>query len=135
MKRSCRDGLVAFALLAAVQSAAADELSDWNERVIGFAIDGRTPPTVTPPVAGRLIAMMQVAMRDAVNSIDRKYRLYLVQLPAEAAVTREAAAATAYAYLDRSSLMVAATTAAASLLAPATTASIDVPGPTIDVLT
>jgi len=131
MKRSCRDGLVAFALLAAVQSAAADELSDWNERVIGFAIDGRTPPTVT----GRLIAMMQVAMRDAVNSIDRKYRLYLVQLPAEAAVTREAAAATAYAYLDRSSLMVAATTAAASLLAPATTASIDVPGPTIDVLT
>jgi hypothetical protein len=87
------------------------------------------------PVAERLIAMMQVAMLDAVNSIDRKYRLYLVQPPAKAVASKEAAAATAYANLDLSSLMVAAATAAASLLVRATTALIDVPAPTIEVLT
>jgi hypothetical protein len=110
-----------------MQSAAADVGSDWND--IGFTVDRKMPP----PGAERLIAMVQLAMLDAVNSTDRKYQPYLVQLPAEAAASSEAAAATAYANRDMSSL--AAATAAAALLAPATTALIDVPAPTVEVLT
>jgi hypothetical protein len=128
VKRSYRNGLVAFALLGGMQSAAAEVISGWND--IGFIVDRKMPP----PVAEQLIAMVQVAMLDAVNSIDRKYRPYPVLLPAEAAASREAAAATAYANLA-SLLMVAAATAAASLLAPATTTIIDVPAPTVEVLT
>ncbi len=39
--------------------------------------------------------MTHVAMFDAVNSIERRYQPYLAQLPAEATVSKEAAAATA----------------------------------------
>ena len=39
--------------------------------------------------------MVQVAMFDAVNSIERRYRAYLLQLPAAAAASKEAAAAAA----------------------------------------
>ena len=48
-----------------------------------------------PPPAERLVAMTQVAMFDAVNSIERKYQPYLVQLPARATASKEAAAAAA----------------------------------------
>ena len=88
-----------------------------------------------PPSPEQLIAMVRMAMVDTVNSIDRKYRPYLVQLPAKAATSREAAAPTACASLDVSSLMVAAATAAASLFAPATTALIDLSAPSVEVLT
>jgi len=47
---------------------------------------------VSLPVADRVIA----AMLDTVNSIDRIYRSYLVQLPAEAAASRDGGAAPAY---------------------------------------
>jgi hypothetical protein len=40
-----------------MQLAAADEISDWNEQVVGFTVNRKMPP----PVAERLIAMMQVA--------------------------------------------------------------------------
>jgi hypothetical protein len=39
--------------------------------------------------------MVQVAMFDAINSVERRYRPYLVQLPATTATSREAAAAAA----------------------------------------
>ena len=39
--------------------------------------------------------MVHVAMFDAVNSIERRYRPYLVQLPAAATASKEAAAAAA----------------------------------------
>jgi hypothetical protein len=91
MKSSYRNGLMILALLGGVESAAADVISDWNDRVVQFTVDRK----MLPPVAERLTAMAQVAMFDAVNSIDRKYRPYLIQLPAEAGASREAAAATA----------------------------------------
>lgn len=91
MKYSYRNGLIALALFGGMQPAAADVISDWNEKAVSFAVGHKMPP----PPADRVVAMTQVAMFDAVNSIDRKYRPYLVQLPAEAATSREAAAATA----------------------------------------
>jgi hypothetical protein len=82
--------LVAVALTVPAPSAFADVITDWNERAIAFVT-----PRMPPPAAQRVVAMVQVAMFDAVNSIDRRYRPYLIQLPAAPTVSKEAAAATA----------------------------------------
>ena len=39
-----------------------------------------------------MMGMVHAAMFDAVNSIERRYRPYLVQLPAEPGTSKEAAA-------------------------------------------
>jgi PAP2 superfamily len=86
-----------FSLLAAVasiglaQSASADVIADWNEKAVAYVL-GRS---LGPPPAERIMAMTHVAMFDAVNSIERKYRPYLVQLPAAPTASKEAAAAAA----------------------------------------
>ncbi len=46
-------------------------------------------------VAQRMMGMVHAAMFDAVNSIERRYRPYLVQLPADPTTSKEAAAAAA----------------------------------------
>jgi hypothetical protein len=48
-----------------------------------------------PPPAERITAMTHLAMFDAINSIERKYRPYLVQLAVAPTTSREAAAAAA----------------------------------------
>jgi hypothetical protein len=91
MNASHRAGLVAIALLGLVQPASADVISDWNDQAVAFVVNRK----IGPPPAERIIAMTQVAMFDAVNSIERKYRPYLVQLPATPTASKEAAAAAA----------------------------------------
>src|SRR6516162_8578982 len=90
MQANLRRVLVAVALIAPAPSAFADVIADWNEKAVAFVT-----PRMTPPAAQRVVAMVQVAMFDAVNSIERRYRPYLVQLPAPAAASKEAAAAAA----------------------------------------
>jgi hypothetical protein len=82
--------LVAIVLTVPAPSAFADVITDWNERAIAFVT-----PRMPPPAAQRVVGMVQVAMFDAVNSIDRRYRPYLIQLPAAPTASKEAAAATA----------------------------------------
>jgi len=91
MNSNLRNALAAVALLAAVPSASADVISDWNDRAIAFVV----AHGMGPPPAERIIAMTHLAMFDAVNSIERKYRPYLVELPAAPTISKEAAAATA----------------------------------------
>jgi hypothetical protein len=91
MNSNHRIALVAIALLGIAQPAFADVIADWNDKAIDFIVGHKIPP----PPAERLIAMTQLAMFDAVNSIDRKYRRYLVQLPARPTASKEAAAAAA----------------------------------------
>src|SRR5215470_6190711 len=71
--------------------AAADAITDWNEKAVAFV----TARGMLPPPAERTVATMHVAMFDAVNSIERRYRPYAVQLPAAKDLSPEAAAATA----------------------------------------
>jgi hypothetical protein len=68
----------------------ADVLTDWNEKTVAFVT-----PRMVPAAGQRVVAMVQVAMFDAINSIDRHYRPYLAQLSAPATTSREAAAAAA----------------------------------------
>jgi hypothetical protein len=91
MNANHRNTLVAIALLGMAQPASADVIADWNDKKIDFVVKHKMPP----PPAERLIAMTQLAMFDAVNSIDHKYHRYLVQLPAKPTASKEAAAATA----------------------------------------
>src|SRR4051794_41479161 len=86
--------LTAIALFAPTV-ARADTVTDWN----GYAsnaivVTGGQPP----PSAVLSFAMVQGAVYDAVNAIDRGHRSYLPQPPASRAASKDAAAATA-AYL------------------------------------
>ena len=90
MQANLRRVLVAIALIAPAPSAFADVITDWNEKAVAFVT-----PRMVPPAAQRVVAIVQVAMFDAVNSIERRYRPYLVQLPAASTASQEAAAAAA----------------------------------------
>src|SRR5262245_14371573 len=68
----------------------ADAITNWNERAIALVT-----PRMVPPAAQRAVAIVQVAMFDAVNSIERRYRPYLVDLSVAATTSKEAAAAAA----------------------------------------
>ncbi len=72
-------------------SASADVISDWNENSVAFV----TMRRMLPPQAERVMATVHVAMFDAVNSIEHRYRPYLLQLPAAKGTSKEAAAAAA----------------------------------------
>jgi hypothetical protein len=90
MHANIRKLLMTAALIVVAPSAFADVITDWNEKAVAFV----TPRM--PPAAGqRVVAIMQVAMFDAVNSIERRYRPYLIQVTADATASKEAAAATA----------------------------------------
>src|SRR6516165_1795665 len=67
----------AFVALGVPAAASANVITDWDE----IAIDLLKPLPNYP--AQRIMGMMHCAMFDAVNSIERRYRPYLVQLPAE----------------------------------------------------
>jgi hypothetical protein len=78
-------------LTGLVGPASADVISDWNENSVAFV----TLRRMLPPQAERVMATVHVAMFDAVNSIEHRYRPYLLQLPAAKGASKEAAAAAA----------------------------------------
>jgi hypothetical protein len=68
--------------------ARANVITVWDEKAIAVT----TPLAnfgvgTTPYMAQRMMAMVHAAMFDAVNSIERRYRPYLVQLPAESSTS------------------------------------------------
>ena len=79
-------------LLIAPMTAAANVITDWDEKAVGLVQSG----TVRPPfTAHRTMAILHIAMFDAVNSIDPRYKPYMVKLPAAPNISKEAAAAAA----------------------------------------
>jgi len=91
MRLSTGKTLAAVAFFGLAHPASADVITDWNEHAVSFGV----LHNIGPPPAERIIAMTQVAMFDAVNSIERKYPPYLVQLPASPTASKDAAAAAA----------------------------------------
>jgi hypothetical protein len=69
----------------------ADVITDWNEKTVTVV----TKRTMLPPQAERVVATVHVAMFDAINSIERRYAPYMLQLPAAKETSKEAAAAAA----------------------------------------
>jgi hypothetical protein len=72
-------------------AARADVITDWNARADAIATDKR----LLPPVHGRALAMMHVAMFEAVNAIDQRYVPYRLELVADRKTSGDVAAAVA----------------------------------------
>lgn len=71
--------------------ARGDTVLDWNATLLEAIRVDRT----VPPVAARALAMVHVAMYDAVNAIDRQHEPYAVDVRAPRGTSAEAAAAQA----------------------------------------
>jgi hypothetical protein len=71
--------------------AHADVVTDWNVTAIRAA----ATIGISTGVQSRLMAMTHAAMFDAVNSVERKYTPYAVEVAAPAGASAEAAAITA----------------------------------------
>jgi hypothetical protein len=78
--------------LALPLTARADAVTDWNAIASNSIVATAGQP---PQVSALSFAMVQGAVYDAVNAIDRGYRPYLVQPPSQPTDSKEAAAATA----------------------------------------
>jgi hypothetical protein len=83
--------LVILASCVWTSSVSADVISDWNEKAVGVV----TARQVPPPQAERVMAMVHVAMFDAVNAIEGRYQPVIARVPSPMTASREAAAATA----------------------------------------
>jgi hypothetical protein len=75
----------------AASSATADVITDWNQIAVNAGYTARQGP----PPHTRIVAMVHLAMFEAVNSIEPRYRPYRTRLAAEPGASREAAAAAA----------------------------------------
>src|SRR4051812_15455374 len=87
----------AIAWLVGAAPACANVITDWDAKAIDAVAPLASLPSspYTPYAAYRMMGIVHVAMFDAVNSIERRHKPYLVQLPANAATSKEAAAAAA----------------------------------------
>jgi hypothetical protein len=84
--------LVALLLSAPFTAAAGNIITDWDEKAVSLVQTG----TVRPPFTShRTMAILHVAMFDAINSIEPRYKPYMVKLPAAPDISKEAAAAAA----------------------------------------
>jgi len=89
MPAHIRKMLVVAAMISAAPPALADVITDWDEKAVTIV------SAMSPYDSQRIMAMVHAAMFDAVNSIERRYRPYLVHLPAPPNTSKEAAAAAA----------------------------------------
>jgi len=88
--------LLALLLTAPISAATGNVITDWDEKAIAAVAPlASRPSPSTPYAAYRMMGIVYIAMFDAVNSIERRYQPYLVQLPADPATSKEAAAAAA----------------------------------------
>jgi len=84
--------LLALLLTAPLSAAAGNVVIDWDEKAVSIVQPATGP---LPLLAVRNIAILHVAMFDAVNSIEPRYKPYKVRLPATPDTSKEAAAAAA----------------------------------------
>jgi hypothetical protein len=93
--RSIPAALIASLAVIIPASARANVITDWDDKAVVVVAPMASLGNTTPYMAERIMAMVHAAMFDAVNSIEPRYRPYLVQLPADSATSKEAAAAAA----------------------------------------
>jgi len=79
----------------ALHLAHADVVTDWNEKAIAAGYAAR----ITPSESGRNIAMVHLAMFEALNSIEPRYAPYRARLATESTASHEAAGAGAAHYV------------------------------------
>jgi len=89
MKRKLELCLAVVALVIAMSSfARADVVTEWNQNAQQALLTAKTSPVVST----RVLAIMHVAMFDAVNGIERRYTPIHVDFDAPPGASRRAAA-------------------------------------------
>jgi hypothetical protein len=91
MEAVSRMHFIASLLIGLSMTAHADVITDWNDKVVAVGVQTRQSTIVHT----RSVAIVHLAMFDAVNSIDRRYTPYRFHVPTTAGTSREAAAAAA----------------------------------------
>jgi hypothetical protein len=91
MKRSNVVAIAIFFLAIATGTARADVVTDWNQTAIEVMKNAK----VGGNPWSRALAMMHVAMSDAINSVQNRYTRYVTTVPAAPGASAEAAAAAA----------------------------------------
>jgi hypothetical protein len=86
-----RKFIVVAAMLLAPGAAWADVVLDWNEIAAARSIAAKQPP----PTSARSMALVHVAMFDAINAIQRRYTPYAFRQSAAPGASPEAAASAA----------------------------------------
>ena len=84
----CAIALIAASGLAG--TARADVITDWNTAALNAIRANRT----APPIASRALAILHVAIYDAVNGISRTHEAYMIRSEVPSSVSKEAAART-----------------------------------------
>src|SRR5215471_11544190 len=84
--------LLTLLLTAPITGASGNVVTDWDEKGVSVVLTGTVFP---PPTAFRTMAILHVAMFDAVNSIEPRYKPYKIRLPTTADTSKEAAAVAA----------------------------------------
>lgn len=87
--------LIGALLVGSSGAAMADVVTDWNEK----AVDAGYTARQGPPPHSKIVAMVHLAMFEALNSIEPRYKPYRARLPAERDASRDAAAAAAAHYV------------------------------------
>src|SRR5438093_1062757 len=78
-------------LALAVSSATGDVVTEWN----ALLLDSIRLEDNSPTLAARSLAILHIAIYDAVNSVERTHQPYFVDLVAAAGASAEVAAAAA----------------------------------------
>jgi hypothetical protein len=84
-------GLLCAASVLAAPAARADAVSDWNEKAVTAVYAVR----LSPDAQSRTLAIMHIAVFEALNSIEPRYTPYRARLPVAPGTSPEAAAAAA----------------------------------------
>jgi hypothetical protein len=84
--------VTALGLASFIGPVHANVITDWDEKAVVVVTPMSGLGGTSPYMAVRKMGMVHAAMFDAVNSIEQRYRPYLVQLPADPATSKEAAA-------------------------------------------
>src|SRR5262245_66068984 len=85
-------GMIVLTMLEGVaQTATLDPILLWNDETLQSIRIARTPP----PIAARNLAMVHVAMYDAVNAVTRTHKHYLINVLPPQGTSAEVAAAVA----------------------------------------
>jgi hypothetical protein len=91
LARGFRSAVAAALLATLAATARADVIMEWTATADAIA----TEKKLTSPAHARALALLHVAMFEAVNSIERRYAPYRLDLVADRNTSREAAAASA----------------------------------------
>src|SRR3954452_19896294 len=86
-----RLSLIVTLIAASAPLASADVIMDWNAKADAIAAEKQ----ILPAPHSRALAMLHIAMFEAVNAVERRYAPYKLTLSADRSTSKEAAAAAA----------------------------------------